>query len=117
MRRRRRSVAKLDRNRLIALFWLAVTFWVHVFARLKAWALKQPARGLDTFAGNYRPDGIWTIEPADRAAMPNLGECISCRLCDTVCPPMHAENGMGFVGPSRLVMANHRLPSAVSTWV
>lgn len=102
----------MDWNRIRALFWLALTFWAHVFHRL--FGKRTP--GLAAFSGHYRPDGIWPLAPEDRAALPALGACVACRLCDPVCPSMHAENGAGFVGPSRLVMANSRWLPAVATW-
>jgi Fe-S oxidoreductase len=103
----------MDRNRLIALLRLAVTFWVHLFRRL----FVRREAALPQFRANYRGDGIFPVGPEERAAMPALGECVACRLCDTACPPLHAEAETGFVGPSRLVLANSRYAPAVATWV
>ena len=112
-------MATLDKNRAIALFWLAVTFWVHLFYRLKKRLLRKPGdpTELDVFTSNYRADGIWHVPAGDRPLLANLGECVTCRLCDPVCPSRHAEAGQGFVGPSRLVMSNERLMPSVSTWI
>lgn len=103
----------IEWSRLVAIFWLAVHFWAHLFARL----FRRRVPALPLFEKHYRPDGIWPVREEDRAAAPDLGECVSCRLCDPVCPSMHAEAGKGFVGPSRLVMADSRLLPAVSTWL
>jgi Fe-S oxidoreductase len=103
----------MDWNRIKALFWLAVTFWVHLFHRL----FGRGAPGLATFDAHYRADGIWPLPAEERAAMPALGGCVSCRLCDPVCPAMHADAGGGFVGPSRLVMADSRLLPALASWL
>lgn len=42
--------------------------------------------GQKKFLDDYRPDHIFPVPPLHRQPMPHYSLCISCRLCDTVCP-------------------------------
>ena len=88
--------------------------------------LKKPftrRKGKQLFLDNYRADHIFPLPVEVRRRLPELSRCLSCGLCDTVCPNLSAARRHLFNGPSELASCQtrslphyHLLGSALENW-
>ena len=65
-----------------ALLFLGTFFTLHFIKKI----FRINQRGKKEFVKDYAPDRIFPISAEQRARMPEFSKCLSCRICDTVCP-------------------------------
>lgn len=58
----------------------------HFFLRLVKRVLFIRSPGLKEFSDYYRKDRIVSLKPSEKKLMTEAGRCISCGLCDSLCP-------------------------------
>lgn len=91
----------MNAKKFKALLFLGWHFLVHFFKKIF-----PQAAGKEKFLDYYRPDRIFPISIQHRKPMPSYSLCITCRLCDTVCPEI-TENPT-LTAPSFLVTSYSR---------
>jgi heterodisulfide reductase subunit C len=62
--------------------------------------------GYELFLKSYADDGLFAIDSKTRSQMPSFSQCLSCRLCDVVCPQLVANPVL--LPPSYIVTAFSR---------
>lgn len=85
-------------------------------ALLLAWALLRSLlapllgarRGLAEFRASYAADRLPPVAPDERRALPKMGGCIACGLCDLGEGARIAETGGLYGGPMDLMLASSR---------
>ncbi len=65
-----------------ALSFLGTFFTLHFIKKI----FRINQRGKKEFIEDYAKDRIFPISAEQRAQMPGFSRCLSCRICDTVCP-------------------------------
>lgn len=63
-------------------------------------------RGLKEFKESYQKDGIFAVPPEFRMQMPDYSHCMTCKLCDSVCPEL--LHNTHFLAPSYVVTSFSR---------
>ncbi len=81
---------------LYATFILGIQLIVHVIRRL----FGRQSPGLNDFLNNYREDGIPAMSQEDKYLLHQISGCVTCRLCDSMCPALPHTNPADFMGPS-----------------
>lgn len=92
----------MDAKKINALAFLGWHFVTHFFKK----ALRHTGPGDKLFLNSYATDGIFAIDKGTRARMPSFSHCLSCRLCDVVCPEILAKPGL--LPPSYMVASFSR---------
>ncbi len=85
--------------RFKAIYATMVLGW-QFFLRLLKRLFFRPSPGLAEFLENYRADQIPAMSPEDKSILHALGRCVSCRLCDSLCPALPHTNPAEFLGPA-----------------
>lgn len=88
-----------------ALIFLGFHFLLHVFKRL--FSFFQSPNGAHQFLSHYKSDHIFALTKDNRLQIPSFETCVSCRICDMVCPQFDTSNSLS--SPSYLVMGYSRL--------
>ena len=75
--------------------------WLNLAYRFNVHLIKKPfvghEKGKAMFLDNYRADHIFPLGQEIRTRLPELSRCISCGLCDTVCPNLKAARRHLFI--------------------
>ncbi len=101
--------------------------WINLAYRFNLHMVKKPFvsedKGKALFLDNYRADHIFPLTEELRRRLPELSRCISCGLCDTVCPNLRPERRHLFNGPAELASCHtrglpdyHLLGSSLENW-
>lgn len=80
--------------------YATIVLGVQFFIRLTKRIFMRPSPGLSVFLNNYREDGIPTISPGEKQLLYDISRCVSCRLCDVLCPALIHTNPAEFLGPA-----------------
>lgn len=67
--------------------------------------------GLKEFVEFYRNDRIVTLSLTDKKLLTESARCISCGLCDSLCPALPKVSQEGFLGPSFLPHLSRSIPA------
>jgi len=90
-------------ERLYALFLLAAALVRSLLA-----GLFGARRGLPEFRASYAADRLPPVAPRERRALPTMGGCIACGLCDVGEGVRAATSGGAYAGTMDLMLASSR---------
>jgi len=85
-----------DKKQLHAIYFLGREFFIHI---AKKYILRRKSPGYDDFLEFYADDRTVPLTDADREKMPAFAACVTCEMCDPVCPVMKADDSTRFSGP------------------
>jgi formate hydrogenlyase subunit 6/NADH:ubiquinone oxidoreductase subunit I len=88
-----------------AQFNLCWRIFLHYLKKAWPWSMKA---GLEKFKSNYVPEGLPMYSVSFRQIAHQPGLCTACGLCDAVCPVLHSNKSVPFLGPMRLVLGAMR---------
>src|SRR5262245_5299849 len=81
---------------------LAIHFAWHQVRRLVP---KGQRDGVAEFLEKYHDDNIIALTVAEREAFSSFERCLSCGLCQSVCPVLSGPLGATFLGPESLAVS------------
>jgi len=90
---------------LYATLVLGLQLLWHILRRM--FGVRSP--GLQVFLDNYRADGIPAMTSEDKDLLYQISACVSCRLCDSLCPALPQMNPADFMGPAFYAASASRL--------
>lgn len=90
---------------IYATFVLGVQFIWHVIRKI----FRRRSPGLKVFLDNYRDDGIPAMSSEEKSLLYEMGRCVSCRLCDSLCSLLPHTNPADFLGPAFYAASASRL--------
>jgi len=98
----------IDTKKISSIALLGWNFWAHMFRK---YLLRRKSAGYDQFIENYRADRIVPFSGRERERLNEFSKCISCGLCDPVCPSLRAGGRSHFAGPMDLAICVSRDPT------
>lgn len=91
-------------------FYATANLAAHLILRIGRRILFIKSPGLDQFLENYRPDRIVPYSAEAKRLLSDFSRCISCGLCDALCPAVKKLSQEKFLGPSFISHAARSLP-------
>ena len=85
---------------------------LHVVFRIGRRISLRKSAGLDQFLQYYREDRIVPLTVEEKSALPAFSRCISCGLCDSLCPVV--KDSAPLLGPSFIPHAARSIPDFAS---
>ncbi len=82
----------------------------HFALRLGKRALFMKSAGLNDFLEFYKEDRIASISPEEKRQFHDFAKCITCGLCDALCPAIAQWDQRKLLGPSALAHLARSIP-------